>query len=447
MHEYKQLWDRCLLALEGEIPKATFSTWFKNTMLVNKENGVATVVVPSDFVKEWLSTKFHKVILKNLILQNEDIKNVEYTIGKVPNIETNVEKEVVSQTPVLPLADLYVNKEDNLNPRYTFDSFVVGSFNELAYAGAQAIINSPGMAYNPFFIYGSSGLGKTHIIQGIGNTVKKHYPEKHVYYMTLEKFSLEFTTAVQLNKINLFKEKFRKYDVFIIDDIQFITSKTKTQEELFHVFNALYDSNKQIIFSSDKHPNFITGLEDRLKSRFSQGMIVEVLEPDFESRLAILKNKLVQQHILLEPEIVEYIARTVEGNIREIEGNANAVMMQSVVKKRPLSIAEVKQLLKNTVKPKKQISLEEIIKSIADFYNIKPELLYDKTRRKEIVHARQMAMYVLREEFNISFPLIGQKLGGKDHTTVIHSCEKIKQDLLKNPSIVDELDKIKILFK
>ncbi|MGI9118471.1 MAG: chromosomal replication initiator protein DnaA, partial [Minisyncoccia bacterium] len=366
---------------------------------------------------------------------------------KVPVQENPSEKQNQSQTPSLPLADLYVNKEDNLNPRYTFDSFVVGSFNELAYAGAQAIINSPGMAYNPFFIYGSSGLGKTHIIQGIGNTIKKMYPEKQVYYMTLEKFSLEFTTAVQLNKINLFKERFRKYDVFIIDDIQFITSKTKTQEELFHVFNALYDSNKQIIFSSDKHPNFITGLEDRLKSRFSQGMIVEVLEPDFESRLAILKNKLVQQHVLLEPDIVEYIAQTVEGNIREIEGNANAVMMQSVVKKRPLSINEVKQLLKNTVKPKKQISLEEIIKTIADFYNIDPELLYEKTRRKEVVHVRQMTMYVLREEFNISFPLIGQKLGGKDHTTVIHSCEKIKQDLSKNPSIVEELEKIKILFK
>ncbi len=442
MYEYKQLWDRCLLALESEIPKATFSTWFKNTMLINKDNGVAMIVVPSDFVKEWLSTKFHRLILKNLINQNEDIKNIEYTIGKVPVFDNKTDTQKVGPNTPLPLADLYINKDDNLNPRYTFDSFVVGSFNELAHAGAQAIINSPGMAYNPFFVYGSSGLGKTHIIQGIGNTIKKLHPEKQVYYMTLEKFSLEFTNAVQLNKINSFKERFRKYDVFIIDDIQFITSKTKTQEELFHVFNALYDGNKQIIFSSDKHPNFITGLEDRLKSRFSQ-----VLEPDFESRLAILKNKLQNQQVILEPEIIEYIANTIEGNIREIEGNANAVIMQCVVKKRPLTINEVKQLLKNTIKPKKQISLEEIIKSIADFYNIKPELLYDKTRRKEIVHARQMAMYILREEFNISFPLIGQKLGGKDHTTVIHSCEKIKQDLLKNPATVEELDKIKILFK
>ena len=303
------------------------------------------------------------------------------------------------------------------------------------------------MVYNPFFIFGNTGLGKTHLIQAIGNTVKQNFPNKKIHYTTTEKFYIDYVNALQSNKISVFKEKYRKFDVLIIDDIQFITTKTKTQEELFHVFNSLHEQNKQIIFSSDKHPNFIPGLEDRLRSRFQQGMIVEILEPDYESRLAIIKQKLESQKINIDQDVLEFVADSIEGSIRELEGIANNIILQQTMHKKPFDLSEAKLLLKNTIKPKKQISIEDVVKKVSSFYNLNDSVVYEKTRRKEIVHARQVIMYFLREEFNISFPLIGQKLGGKDHTTVIHSCEKIKRDLENNPNLIKELEDIKILFR
>jgi len=213
----------------------------------------------------------------------------------------------------LPLNDFYINKEDNLNPRYTFENFIIGPFNELAHAAAQAIIKQPGIVYNPLFIYGNTGNGKTHLIQSVGNLVKAHNPDKKVFYMTSEKFTVEYINSVQQNKVNNFKDKYRKYDLLIMDDIQFLSGKDKTQEELFHLFNTLYDNNKQIIFSSDKHPNFIPGLEERLKSRFNQGMMVDISEPEHESRMAILRSKAEKNEILLSDDIYDFLAKTVEG--------------------------------------------------------------------------------------------------------------------------------------
>lgn len=444
--EDTQVWQTCLIDIESELSKPNFTTWFKNTSLINLEKGTAVIGVPNDFVREWLQTKFHKLILKTLMNHDESIKAVEYEIVK-NNQSTVSNKKSIIETSGLPLQDLYVNKEDNLNPRYIFETFIVGSFNELAFAASQAIIKNPGSVYNPFFIFGSTGLGKTHLIQAIGNAVKQNFPNKKVHYTTTEKFYIDYVNALQGNKISVFKEKYRKFDVLIIDDIQFVTTKTKTQEELFHVFNALHEQNKQIIFSSDKHPNFIPGLEDRLRSRFQQGMIVEVLEPDYESRLAIIKQKLESQKINLEQPVLEFVAENTEGSIRELEGIANSIILHQTMRKKSFDLNEAKTLLKNTIKPKKQVSIEEVVKKISNFYNLNDSFIYEKTRRKEIVHARQIIMYILREEFNISFPLIGQKLGGKDHTTVIHSCEKIRKDLENDQSLVKELEDIRILFK
>ena len=444
----KQLWENCLVEIEAELSKANFSTWFKNTCVLREDGGIIYVGVPNEFVRDWLKNKYHKLITKTIANAYENMRAVEYTITKTEPSKQETQK--INESSVnkeLPLKDLYINPEDNLNPRYRFDSFIVGSFNELAYAASQAIIESPGTKYNPFFVYGNTGLGKTHLLQAVGNSIKEKYQNKKVHYITLEKFATDFINSLQGNRANSFKEKYRKYDLLIIDDIQFIGKMEKIQEELFHTFNTFYENNKQIIFSSDKHPNYIPELADRLKSRFAAGMIVDVSEPEYESRLAILKVKLEGQGFELEKEIVEYIAEIIQGNIRELEGSLNLIIGQYRLKNKPLTLTEVKNMLKNNIRPKKNVAIKDVVKLVSDYYNLEESSIYEKTRRKEIVKARQMVMYVLREDFNVSYPLIGQKLGGKDHTTVIHSYLKIKTDLKNDPQLLQELEAIRIMFK
>jgi chromosomal replication initiator protein len=445
----KQLWKNCLVEIEAGVSKANFSTWFKNTCILKEEIGIVYVGVPNEFVRDWLKNKYHKLITKTIAGVYENMRAVEYVITK---IEVSNKQELPKTADVfvnkeLPLKDLYINTDDNLNPRYRFDSFIVGTFNELAYAASQAIIENPGTKYNPFFVYGGTGLGKTHLIQSIGNSIKDKYPNKKVYYLTLEKFATDFINSLQNNKANSFKEKYRKYDLLIIDDIQFIGKMEKIQEELFHTFNTFYENNKQIVFSSDKHPNYIPELADRLKSRFAAGMIVDVSEPEYESRLAILKIKLREINVNLDQEVVEYIAGAIQGNIRELEGSLNTIVCQYQLKNKALTVSEVKNLLKNNIKPKKNVAIKDVVKTVSDYYSLEESSIYEKTRRKEIVKARQVVMYLLREDFNVSYPLIGQKLGGKDHTTVIHSYLKIKTDLKNNPQLLQELDQIRIMFK
>jgi chromosomal replication initiator protein len=446
----KELWDNCLSEIEVSISKANFNTWFKNTSIIKEESGTLYIGVPNEFVKDWLYNKFHKLILKTLITHEESVRGIEYTISKHEpnkNLAADPSKSMMNINKELPLADLYVNRDDNLNPKYNFNSFIVGPFNELAYAVAQAIITNPGQNYNPFFVYGGTGLGKTHMIQAIGNTIKIKHPAKKIYYVSLERFAIDYINSIQNKNPNSFKEKYRKYDVIIMDDIQFISGKDKTQEELFHLFNTLYESNKQIIFSSDKHPNFIQGLEERLQSRFASGMIVQIVEPDYESRIAIIKAKFESTNCIVSDDIVAYLATALEGNIRELEGSLNTIICQSQLKNKSLSLSEVKILIKNNIKPKKTVAIKDIVRIIADQYGITEEIIYEKTRRKEIVRARQVAMYILREDFNISYPLIGQKMGGRDHTTVIHSHLKIRDDLKTDPSLLQEIEKIRIMFK
>lgn len=445
--ENKKLWDRVLVEIELNVSKATFATWFKNTAILKQEDGIIFISVPNQFVKEWLYNKYHKTILKILRDISENVRSIEYLVIKEPAKTESIAKKIVdNQTNELPLSELYINKDDNLNPRYIFDSFVVGSFNDLAFAAAQAVIKKPGISYNPLFIYGNSGYGKTHLIQAIGNYIKANFQGKRVYYTTSENYFLGLVTAVQENKIPIFKEKYRKYDVFIMDDIQFLSGKEKTQEELFHLFNTLYDNNKQIIFSSDKHIHQIPNLEDRLKSRFSAGMIVDIQEPDHESRLAILKSKLQAHNIPIGNGILEYIAEA-SSNIRELEGALNVIICQTNLKNKELSLNEIKNIVKETTKPKRSVSIKEVIKTISDFYDIPEDSIYEKSRRKEVVKPRQVIMYILREDFKISYPTIGEKLGGRDHTTVIHSCEKIKNDIKVDSILSDEISKIKNMLK
>lgn len=445
------LWSKVLAQMELTLSKVNFVMWFKDTFIVKIDDGVVYIGVPSAFIKEWFANKYHKMIFKALRDASEQVRSIEYMIVKSDSrkeIEENErKKQALSMTPSqeLPLNDFYINKEDNLNPRYTFENFVIGPFNELAHAAAQAIIKKP-VSYNPLFFYGDTGRGKTHLIQAIGNQLKQIDANKKVYYITSDKFYQEFASAMQEGKINTFKDKYKKYDVFIMDDIQFLSKKEKTQEELFHLFNHLNDNNKQIIFSSDQHPNYINDLEDRLKSRFVSGMIVDIPEPDYESRSAIIRNKMKSRNIDLNPEIIEFLTTNTEGNIRELEGLVNNITCQMELKGRQLELSEIKHLVKDTAKPTKSVSVKDVIKAIANFYDISEMSITDKTRKKEVVKPRQIAMYILREDYGVSYPSIGQKMGGRDHTTVIHSCEKIKTDIKNSNQLLQEVNQIRAML-
>lgn len=442
-----ELWDKALVEIEKSISKANFATWFKETRIAGFENGVVFLSVPNTFVQEWLIKKFHPLILKHLRETSASIHALEYTIKEESKPKNQyVPTKPSSPTRELPLSEHYVSKEDNLNPRYTFESFVVGPFNELAFAAAQSVIKTPGLSYNPLYVYGNTGHGKTHLIQAIGNAIKATSPNKKIFYCTSEKFGNDYVASVQQNKVPQFKDKYRKYDCLIMDDVQFFSGKDKTQEELFHLFNIMKDSNKQIVFSSDKHPNFIQGLEERLKSRFAAGMVIDIPAPDHESRVAIIKAKCSSIGLFLETDIVDYLADAIKGNIRDLEGAINLIVCQTETKTRTLNLSEVKELVKNSVKQKTILSHKEIVKIIADFYKIEEEAIYEKTRKKEIIKPRQIIMYILREDFSISYPSIGEKLGGRDHTTVIHSCEKIKHDLLNNPNLSKEVQEIRSII-
>lgn len=432
--------------IEREVSKAAFSTWFKDTHVVKNEDGVISVSVPNQFVRDWVQKKYHNLILKILRTISDDIRSVEYTISK-HKPDPSVDKVFVGQKKqapdALPLQNLYINKSSNLNPRYSFDSFIVGSFNELAHAASLQIVGNLGTAYNPYFVYGRTGHGKTHLIQAIGNAVAEKNPQTKIFYVTSEKFAQDLINALRSNKINAFKDKYRQYDLLIMDDIQFLAGKEKTQEELFHLFNTLYEANKQIVFSSDQHPNHIQNLEERLKSRFKAGMIVDITPPDKESRIAILKSKAQEHDFYLSDDVVEYMASVMDGNVRDLEGALNSVICQSDLKKKELSLREVKELLKNNIKPKHIIPVEDVVRTIAEFYNIDEESIYKKTRKKEVVKPRQLVMYILREDFSMAYPTIGQKLGGRDHTTVIHSYEKINRLLQTDDVLAQEVDQLR----
>lgn len=443
--DQRQLWESILAEIELSVSKPAFATWFKDTHIVKRDENTIILSVPNAFARDMFQSRYHATVLKLLRDKDHTIHAVEYVINR-DEPKRRDEKIINTTNGNLPLPESLVNKDDNLNPRYTFENFIIGPFNELAHAAAQAVIKSPGLMYNPLFIYGSTGHGKTHLIQSIGNHIKTVSPGKRVFYMTSEKFGQDCMNALQTQKMAVFKEKYRKYDVLIMDDIQFFSEKQKFQEELFHLFNTLYDNNKQVIFSSDKHPHFIQGLEDRLRSRMSAGMIVDIPQPDHESRIAILSAKSKLQNISLNPDVIDYLAKTVVGNIRDLEGALNTLIIHSQLKGREIAVADVRNLIKSNQKPKRAVAVKDIVKVISDFYSVEEGSIYEKTRRKEVIKPRQIIMYILREDFNISYPSIGEKLGGRDHTTVIHSCEKIKEDLKNDQTLGQELSQIRNLL-
>ena len=448
--DLSNLWQAALGEIELNLSRAAFATWFSGTTILSQEKRTIIIGVPDNFKKTWLEKKYYKIILKALRDINPKISQVQFQISKVneKNKTTKKDKKEVKKiNPKITTRSIFngVDSETNLNARYQFENFVVGSFNELAHAACQAIINNLGTLYNPFFVYGGVGLGKTHLIQATGNIIAKKHPKKRIKYVTADKFSNQLVSALQRGTINQFKDIYRdNVDVLIIDDVQFISGREKTQIEFFHTFNALYEKNKQIIISSDRPPKAISTLEERLRSRLEGGMVADISLPDLETRIAILKKKAEQKNIIIPEEIIEYIAQSIKQNIRELEGAFNKVIASHQLNNIPLTKDFAKKtLIKSINIRQKNITPKQIIQAVANFYEVKVNDLIKKSRRKEIAWPRQIAMYLLREELNISFPTIGEKLGGRDHTTVMYAHEKISQEIQNSDSLRQEVDFIK----
>jgi len=443
-----ELWKLALGEIELSISKANFITWFKNTHIISNEDGHIVIGVPNGFAKEWLENKYKSYILKALQNIQEKVVSVNCKIStdinnrKEPSVDA-----ILSPKKALPAKrnQNTTNQDANLNPKYNFQNFIVGGNNELARAACYAVSQNPGKIYNPLFIYGGVGLGKTHLLQSIGNEILQINPSLKIKYISSERFTNELVSSLQNNKINTFKEYYQKIDLLIVDDIQFISGKEKTQEEFFHIFNYLYQLNKQIVLSSDRPPKAIQILEERLRSRFEGGMIADVSQPDLETRLAILRKKAADKELEIEDSAIAFIAENITNNIRELEGALNRVAVSAQLSGNNLTLDYVSSVLSSIISSgkKKGVNHSDIIKSVCDLYDLKEADILNKSRKKEIAKPRQIIMYLLRTELNYSYPGIGEKIGGRDHTTALHACEKIKKELIQNPKLSEEITFLK----
>lgn len=441
----EELWKAVLGEMELSISRANFTTWFKNTSVLSRDKNAVMVSVPNGFIKEWLENKFNKRILQSVRILVPEIREVRYIIGRpkielakhdFPNIILERELENGADNEI----DKDIDKVTNLNKRYSFESFVVGANNEMAHAACLAITKNLGKLYNPLFIYGGVGLGKTHLLQAIGNKVSFEGHLKSVLYISAERFTASMVEAILNKNIEDLKSKYLQLDLLMIDDVQFIAGKATTQDIIFSIFNELYSRNKQIILSSDRPPKTIPALEERLRSRFEGGMVADVGIPDFETRLAILKQKGHEKNYNFDEETLVYIATHIQKNVRELEGALNRIGAFSQIYNRVPDIKEVKNILNTYLSsPYRKTSPQSVLKAVADFYSITSNDLVKRSRKKEVVKPRQVAMFLLREETKLSFPEIGQKLGGRDHSTVIHACEKVKSESLVDEPLKQEL--------
>ncbi|MEK7648763.1 MAG: chromosomal replication initiator protein DnaA [Patescibacteria group bacterium] len=449
------LWQAALGELELLLSKPNFNTWFKETYVVSYENDRIIVGVPNGFTKQYLEKKYHPMIIKALRnVSQGPVKDVIYKVEiserRPKNTEVSFVKESSYPIPsvssvVSPMRNDAPVHYNNLNPRYTFSNFVVGKYCELANAACHAVAGGPGEVYNPLFLYGGVGLGKTHLLQAVGHEILNKHPEKRVLFVTCEKFTNDFIQAVRSGRVKELKDLYRGVDVLLIDDIQFLSSKEGTQEEFFHTFNTLHQTNRQLVVSSDRPPKAIPAIESRLLSRLEWGMIADITTPDLETRIAILDTKCKERGIGISNEIINYIATIIHNNIRELEGALNRVIAYNQLNSTPLTFEKIKQILSSiTSSPaKKSLSPKQIIHIVAEFYNINILDVTGGCRKRELTVPRQIVMFLLREETKCSFPTIGQELGGRDHTTAIHAYNKIKKDIDGSPKIKEEIDLIR----
>ena len=449
-----QLWQAVLGELELLISKANFTTWFKNTFINSLESIQVIVGTPNAFTKAWLEKKYKEQILQALKnITNEEVTSLDFIVetikpqaakpkldGITPRTETN---NFEGKTPENKILNKF-----GFNSKYNFESFVVGKGNELASAAAKAVAEKPGITYNPLFIYGGVGLGKTHLAQAVGNYLLINNPNLKVLFVSSEKFTNDYIQSIKTGTTDQFKNAYRKVDVLIIDDIQFISGKEQTQEEFFHTFNALHQNNKQIILSSDRPPKAIPDIEQRLVSRFEWGMIADISAPDLETRIAILESKANEKEYQINKEVIQYLAENIQNNIRELEGALNRIVGHHQLNNSPITLESTKLIMENinTSNVRGTITPKKIIQIVSTYFDIAIEDIIGNCRRKELVTPRQIVMFLMREEIKSSYPSIGQELGGRDHTTAIHACNKISVLLDKDEKMKNDILLIKQKF-
>ena len=451
--EYKGLWQAVLGELEVTLSRANFSTWFKNTSILSSEDGHVIVAVPNIFTKEWLEKKYNDDIKKAIGRISGGVETIEYRVKAASEAVDSLSAPAVSSRPAAKLEPREYSalqtaqpRVNTLNDRYSFENFVVGSSNELAFAACQAVAKNPGDKYNPLFIYGGVGLGKTHLMQAVGNEVMKQDPTKRVEYLTSESFTNEFVSSISRKKTSSFTDKYRNVDVLIVDDMQFLAGKEKTQEEFFHTFNALHQANKQIIISSDRPPKAIATLEERLRSRFEWGMTADIQQPDLETRAAILQHKAAAHGVTLGAEVVEYMARNIQKNIRELEGALTQLLAYCELRGMEPDLEAAQGLMGNIAasRPRaKSITAKRILDKVAAYYDLSVADLLGARRDKGIVVPRQIAMYIMRQDLGLSFPKIAETVGGRDHTTAMHSVNKINKQLEVNEKLRSEVSTLR----
>ncbi len=453
-----QIWQGVLGELELSLSKANFTTWFKETNVLLGKGGEYIISVPNGFTKEWLQNKYHKYIAQAIQnVTSSRVTKITYEINTRKSSLSAISADDSLREGVARPVEMSSTNENQalsdpktgLNPKYTFDNFIIGSNNELAKAAAMAICKNPGRVYNPFFIYGGVGLGKTHLVQAIGNEILKLNKKMGAVYATSEKFTDDFINFIR-NKsregdLSKFKDTYRGCDVLIVDDIQFLASKGRTQEAFFHAYNSLFQNNKQIILTSDKPPKAISGLEERLVSRFEGGMVADISLPDPETRKAILLAKCKERSYSVSDEILNYISQNIQSNVRELEGVLSKIVAHGELNNSEPTIEECKAILPDaTSGPSRQtMSSKKIIEEVASFYDIDPSDILAKNRRKDIAWPRQIAMYLMRKELSKSYPAIGDDTGGRDHTTAIHAYEKVRKELEVNKSLKQEIEAVK----
>ena len=441
-----QIWQKTLDKLELSLNPQHFATWIKPIGFVNIKADIVELQVPNRFFLDWIRENYFQLIRETISSISATECNLQFVIASQSSNgqieESEIEEKSIIKKPVNN--PIRRGHSININSKYTFDEFVTGSSNQFAYAAAMAVANNPATTYNPLFVYGGVGLGKTHLVNAIGNEILKNDPQMAICYYTSEKFMNELINSLRYNKMDEFRNKFRTMDVLIIDDIQFIAGKERTQEEFFHTFNSLYESHKQIVVTSDKFPKEIPGLEERLRSRFEWGLIADIQAPDVETKQAILKMKAEQNGIDLPEDVALFLANSVSSNVRELEGYLIRIGAYASLTSTPINLDMAKEVLKDIlVEKNKKISTEQIQKTVATYFNIKTSDLKSAKRHKALVIARQIAMYLTRQLTSHSYPDIGNQFGGKDHSTIIHAIRKIERLLEEDMQLKSTINSLK----